>query len=827
MIAPRWKKVLRDLWSNKTRTLLVVLSIAVGVFAVGTVTHTFAIVSQEMAVTYPQANPAAIRVYTEPFDDDLVYAVRRIPGVEYVEPRTRTMMQVRVGDEWKSLYVFAIHDFDNIRVNKVRPQGAYAPAPNFHAERGVWPPPDRAIALERSSLLLPGLVPPNLQVGDRLYVRWSDNSPVRELQVAGLAHESTFVPAPFMNSAYGYVNFATLEWLTGMRKPDAMYITVTENKLDKVHITRLADQIRNKLETAGRVVSVQVPEPGKHPLQDSLAGMLLLLNLLGLMALFLSGFLVVNTITAILAQQVRQIGIMKAIGARRRQIVAMYLGMVLLYGGLALLVAVPSASWLAGELSNYLAGFINVDFPDYTLPLNVLLLESALGLLVPLIAAIFPIWSGTRVTVREALCDYGITPRAMRTPNRLARLTNRISAVSQMLSVVSQRWLSRPLRLSLRNTFRRTSRLVLTLMTLILGGTIFIAVLSVHASMNQTLEDVFKSWQFDILIPFERAYRTDVIEEIARQVPGVVKVESWGYVSARRLRPDESESEALTLFAPPAQTAMVQPEIIAGRWLLPEDENALVVSTDTLRAEKDLQVGDEITLKIVGRKTTWRIVGVVRVVGFRGGIGVAYANYPYYARVIGQMGRASSVQIVTEKHDTASQLQLKKTLEERFNAAGLRASSAGITSGQIREGNQVFFNIITALLLVMALLMAVVGGLGLMGTMSLNVLERTREIGVMRAIGASNAAVRGIILTEGVTIGLLSAIIAVVCSFPLGQALSALVGEALFQLPLSYVVSGSGIIMWLIVVVVLSLVASFLPAYHAARLTVREVLAYE
>jgi putative ABC transport system permease protein len=329
------------------------------------------------------------------------------------------------------------------------------------------------------------------------------------------------------------------------------------------------------------------------------------------------------------------------------------------------------------------------------------------------------------------------------------------------------------------------------------------------------------------LIPFERAYRTDVIEEIARQVPGVVKVESWGYVSARRLRPDESESEALTLFAPPAQTAMVQPEIIAGRWLLPEDENALVVSTDTLRAEKDLQVGDEITLKIVGRKTTWRIVGVVRVVGFRGGIGVAYANYPYYARVIGQMGRASSVQIVTEKHDTASQLQLKKTLEERFNAAGLRASSAGITSGQIREGNQVFFNIITALLLVMALLMAVVGGLGLMGTMSLNVLERTREIGVMRAIGASNAAVRGIILTEGVTIGLLSAIIAVVCSFPLGQALSALIGEALFQLPLSYVVSGSGIIMWLIVVVVLSLVASFLPAYHAARLTVREVLAYE
>jgi putative ABC transport system permease protein len=834
MIAPRWKKVWRDLWGNKTRTLLVVLSIAVGVFAVGTVTHTFVIVSQEMAVTYPQANPAAITVYTEPFGDELVHAVRRIPGVEDVEPRVLGVVQMRVGDEWKSLYVFAIHDFDNIRINKVKPQGAYEPAPNFHAERGTWPPPERAIALERSSLLVPGLVPPNLKVGDKLQVRFSNNGPLREIQVAGLAHEPTFVPAPLINSAYGYVNMATLEWLTGMRQPDAMYITVAENKLDKTHITRVADQIRRKLEAGGRIVSVQVPEPGKHPLQDLLTGMLLLLNLLGLMALFLSGFLVVNTISAILAQQVRQIGIMKAIGARRRQIAAMYFGMVLLYGGLALLIAVPSASWLAGQLSNYLAGFINVDFPDYSLPPTVLLLEVALGLIVPLIAAIIPIWSGTRVTVRQAISDYGITLSRAPTPSRFARLVERIwqvvpslAMMRQRLEVTSQRWLSRPTRLSLRNTFRRKLRVVLTLMTLILGGTIFIAVLSVHASMNQTLEDVFKSWQFDILIPFERAYRTDVIEEIARQVPGVVKVESWGYVSARRLRPDESESESLTLFAPPAQTAMVQPEIIAGRWLLPDDENAIVVSLDTLRAEPDLKLGDEITLRIVGRKTTWRIVGIIRVVGFRGGAGVAYVHYPYYARVIGQMGRAGSVQVVTEKHDLLSQLQLKKMLEERYNAAGLRASSAGITSAQIRESNQVFFNIITALLLVMAFLMAIVGGLGLMGTMSLNVLERTREIGVLRAMGASNGAIRGIILTEGIIIGLLSALVAIVFSFPLGQALSMLVGETLFQLPLSYAVSGIGIIMWLMSVVILSLVASFLPAYRASRLTVREVLAYE
>jgi len=819
MIAPRWKKVLRDLWGNKTRTLLVALSIAIGVFAVGAVTHTFTIVSQELAITYPKANPASATIYTEAFDDDLVQMVRRMPGVGEVEARTMTIMQMQVGEEWKSLYLFAISDFNDIRINKVTPQGAYQAAPDFHAERGTWPPPEHTISLERSSLLIPGLVPANLKVDDKLQVRYSTNSPVRDLQVTGLAHESTFYPAPFLNSAYGYITFDTLEWLTGVRKPDTLYLTVADNKLDKAHITRVAEQVRNKIEASGRNVSIQVPEPAKHPLQDIFSALLLLLNLLGFASLFLSGFLVVNTVSALLAQQIRQIGIMKAIGARRRQIVALYLVTVLLYGVFALAIAIPSAAFVAGQLSLYLAGFVNVDFPDFSIPTGVLILEIAIGLLLPLIAALFPIWSGTRVTVREAISDYGIASGKLQTAK------SKIPKFA--IPNLQFAFLSRPTRLSLRNTFRRKSRLVLTLMTLILGGMIFIAVLSVHASMNQTLEDVFKSWQFDILLPFERAYRTDVIEEIAKQMPGVTKVESWGYNSARRLRPDDSESESLTLFAPPAQTAMVQPEIIEGRWLVPGDENALVVSTDTVRAEKDLKLGDELTLKISSRKTTWRIVGVIRVVGFRGGIGVAYANYPYYARVIGQVGRAGSVQLVTEKHDTASQLKLKKALEDRYLQAGLRASSGGITSGQIRDNNEMFFNIITALLMAMAFLMAIVGGLGLMGTMSLNVLERTREIGVMRAVGASNGAVRGIILTEGITIGLLSAVIAIVFSFPLGQALSALVGEAIFQLPLSYVLSVNGIIMWLVIVVVLSMISSFLPAYNASRLTVREILAYE
>ncbi|HSR34916.1 MAG TPA: FtsX-like permease family protein, partial [Anaerolineae bacterium] len=132
-----------------------------------------------------------------------------------------------------------------------------------------------------------------------------------------------------------------------------------------------------------------------------------------------------------------------------------------------------------------------------------------------------------------------------------------------------------------------------------------------------------------------------------------------------------------------------------------------------------------------------------------------------------------------------------------------------------------------AFLLVMAVLLAVVGGIGLMGSMSLNVLERTREIGVMRAIGASDGSVLTIVIVEGVLIGLLSWLLGAVVSGPLSRLLCDAVGVSIFQTPLSYKFSLEGVGLWLVVVIVLAAVASVWPARNASRVTVREVLAYE
>ena len=111
--------------------------------------------------------------------------------------------------------------------------------------------------------------------------------------------------------------------------------------------------------------------------------------------------------------------------------------------------------------------------------------------------------------------------------------------------------------------------------------------------------------------------------------------------------------------------------------------------------------------------------------------------------------------------------------------------------------------------------------------MSMNVLERTREIGVLRAVGASNAAVLGMVVLEGMTIGLLSWLLALALFFPLTSALETGVGLAMFQNAFPYVVSWQGSVIWLAGALALSALASALPAQRAVRWTVRDVLAYE
>jgi putative ABC transport system permease protein len=313
---------------------------------------------------------------------------------------------------------------------------------------------------------------------------------------------------------------------------------------------------------------------------------------------------------------------------------------------------------------------------------------------------------------------------------------------------------------------------------------------------------------------------------IAEATSGVGRAEAWGFAIGRYVRPDGSESDDLYLLAPLAGTDLLNPPIIAGRGLSASPGDSVLVSPGLLANEPSLQLGGPMTVKIDGRERRYQATGVMQMMGNSTVGYFTVMDYAAYARHVREHKRANAVVFTLDARDLATQRRAASTVEKAFDRVGIRVLSNFLIAEE-RQEIDAAFAIIVALLLVMTVVLAAVGGLGLLGTMSLNVIERTREIGVMRAFGASSPAVFRLVIVEGLLIGLLSWGLAIGFSWPISVGLARSVGLSFMDYPVPASFSPGGVLAWLALVVVISVVASLFPALRAVRLTVTEVLAYE
>ncbi|KAA3657214.1 MAG: ABC transporter permease [Chloroflexi bacterium] len=800
ILALRWRKAWRDLWMHKSRTLLVVLSIAIGIFAFGLIAGAQYTLITEFPISHQKINPASGIIHAALFDEAMVDAVRRMPEVAVAEGRFNTTVRYLDGDgEWHDLELFALEDYAVSEVNLIRPFS------------GTYPPPENQFLIERNSINLTGH-----SVGDAILIETSTGLQ-RTVPIAGLTHDLNQAPAQVTGIPYAYVTRDTLEWFGMSRNFNELHFIVAEQPNNKAHIQQVAQEITEKVERNGRFVFwTEVPDPGEHFVQDFLPAILIILSILGGLALILSGFLVINVIMAILAQQRRQVGIMKTIGARTHQITTLYLRMIFIFGLAGLVLAIPLGAVAASEFSQFIATQLNFDIERFQLAPAVLILEIVVGLATPVLVSLIPIVSSTRVTVREAIQDFGLKG-SRDDPSKMAQL---------VLAIQDRMRLPRPLRLSLRNTFRRKGRLVRTLITLMLGGAIFMSVLTLRHSLFNTLETTLASQGYDVLLQLDRPYREPQMSESLAGVDGIVAIEYWIAQPSIPLRDDETEGDSTVMYGLPADTELFVPDMVNGRWLTPEDTNAIVLPVSMTESEPDAALGSTITMRVGREESDWQIVGFYQY--FQPPIAppIVYANHPYVAKTLGHYDQSNSVRIITDQHDAETHLQIASAADAALKRVDIEITSAR-TATEDRELFSERFYILTSILLLLSFLLALVGSLGLMGTMSINVLERRREIGVMRAIGASNWSVLQIFVVEGVIIGLISWVGAIILSQPMSRIMSKNVGMAFVKQPLNYQYNVQGIFLWLAMVVVISALASLLPAYRAASLSVRETISYE
>jgi putative ABC transport system permease protein len=799
IIAPRWRKVLRDIWVNRVRTVLIVLTVAAGVFAIGTIGASALTLQRQVPADYRAISPAHLIFTTSPFDADLAESIATMPGVAEAEARRNLpvrLLRDEASDTWRDLLLFGIADFDDQRVDKILPVS------------GEWPPPKGTLLMERGSLAYL-----SLEEGQEITIKTAQGKQ-RTLMISGAAHDLYHVPAFLEGTVYGYITDDTLSWLGQDVKYNELYVRLSDDVADPAYVRRMKEKITDRLEGEGVLIYMtEQPHPDGYPLDYIVNTVVLLLILLGALILLLGVCLVISTMSALAAQQARQIAVIKAIGGVTPQVLGIYLGMVLILGALSAAIAIPLSSIGARAMVMFVNGMLNFSASFDRFPPEIIALQFCLAIAAPVVAALAPVWQNAQRPPALALSEYGRT-----------RVWSGIHGVDRVTKVF--RGLTGPERLALRNPFRNRSRLIFTLIMLSLAGGSFIMVVNLQTSLKETVGTMLDFWQYDFWVALGQPYRADRLAREALLVPGVSEVEAWGFEMTRRVRPDGTESNPVFLFAAPPESEMVEPHIVEGRWLDPGDVDALVVGMGLLDAEPDLEIGRDIVLKVGGEERTFRIVGVIEMIGNQTVGYITYTTLDTFNRLAHRKDRANMLVVRTTALTAAQRQTIGSAVEDAYEDAGIQVVSVLQMDDERLEIDSAF-GVLISLLMIMVFLLSLVGGLGLMGAMGLNVWERSREIGVMRALGGSNRSIFRIVVLEGVAIGVMSWAFSLLLAIPLTWLFCNVIGYSFLSMPLEHRCSTAGALLWLGLVVALSTVFSLLPAANATRLTVREVLSYE
>ncbi|HLP16034.1 MAG TPA: FtsX-like permease family protein, partial [Bacteroidota bacterium] len=424
-----------------------------------------------------------------------------------------------------------------------------------------------------------------------------------------------------------------------------------------------------------------------------------------------------------------------------------------------------------------------------------------------------------RISVRKAMDNFGVSA-----PNG--------AKDSLAVKLTRSRIFGETFALSVRNVFRRRSRLLLSLGLLSAGGAMFLTALNVSSAWDANLEKIRQQRFYDLDIRLHQSADRNAVLERVRSVSGINTLEAWRYSSTSfvtdrpydivQTYPDKGHGSFL-IIGLPVPTQMINLPIQQGTWLRDPGAKDVVLNHMAIALSPSLRVGDSISLSIDQTPTRWRIVGIAEDLYSPA---TAYVGLPAFAASCNDQDGVNMLRMTMTDKNPDAVAQKSRMIEDALNSRNfsiLQSIPASLFRNAIGEHMGVLVNSLIA----MAILMAIVGMLGLTSTMSMNIMERTRELGVMRALGATPRVIRRLVLTEGLVIGVMSLGFALPLSFVMSSSLGQWLGTMAFRSPLSLTVSIFALVMWTTLIVVGSIVSTLYPARRATRITTREALAYE
>jgi putative ABC transport system permease protein len=809
-------KLGRDLRASWSRFALMVVAIASSLTVFGGVFFAWDASRRETSGAYMSTQPASATILLErPISVEEMAAIaaqaRRRPQVIEAIGRSQFDSDLQVNGQPRDipLQVFVATPDDPMRMARFDTQ-----------QPGSWPPSPKEIFLGRDALSLLGVA-----VGDTITIKTPSGQPL-QLRVTDTVYDPSLSPSPQEQRGRGYLSTASLPGPSGQAGLDQLKLQVAEPgqatpSRDRDTVVAVAGQVGTWLQRDHglAVREIQVPPPYAHPHQWQADALLLSLLAGGAAAVLLSAILVATMLNNLFTQQIPQIGIMKAIGARSGRIGRHYLAMTLLVAAVATLLALGPAILIGRAGASAILGMLGIEATSLQAPWWAYAVVLAAGLLLPPLLALLPLVKTSRTTVRTAIDHHG----GGATPSAATGMLARLGRLPR---------LDRGLLLALRNTIRRPARFWLSVGLLASAGVVFVAGMSLSTGVEAITEEQTQQRTWDVDVQLARPAATEQVTARAARVPGVSRVEGLrvaptgvagpGQIPVTRTYPDQGHGRVQVIAIPTGTTTLPAPKLLEGRWLEPGETGAVVLNQITRNnTVPGTGAGDRVQLLVGGRPTSWRVVGVVEE---RMGGGV-YATAEGFAAAVGQPQRVNQLRIATTRSDEPARQAVAEAVNKALTGAGIRVQSAASVSRSeaISEGHM---GPIILIVLAIAVAMGVVGGIGLASTMSANILDRTREFGVMHAIGARPKAVRRIVVAEGIFLAVTSCLVAIIPALGLTAVLGAGLGNLFFSAPLPFRVSLLAVGIWTALAVLGGALATDAAATRASRITVREALTY-
>ena len=780
-------KAITDVTRRKGRTLLVILGIMIGILGITAVNIANDVVGGAFIFSHDHTTVPDM-IFTGPtFNTSTSEAVARVANVDKVQLRTeflsRWYMSGGSGDV--SLQINGYDNFSNVQLG------------TFQLTSGRLPGPGEIVLDSSDQVFGP------VDIGSSITVQTPDGN--KTLHVVGVARTAGAALARSPAQTTGYMRADALQQLAHLQGPNSLLVKISDTHQE----TKTLQAIETVLTNMQIKFNATAFDLSSGPLLVN--GMITVNRLLALIALLLTSLLICNTINIVITEQVKIIGTMKAIGGTRRRIMGNYLISIAIYSVVGTLAGLVLGIIVGYQLAALFAQLVNIDLGPFQLSFWVVATSIAAGIIVPLIAALFPLWAGTRITVREAMATYGVSAGTGRSTNALgSRLT----------------WVPQTVWLGTRGIFRRPMRVFLTVLALTIAAAVFMTVQTTANSIGYTLNQEVNSYTSDVSVQLGTLKeQPNIYQNLRSTVLGLPNV---AYMEGRDTQSVLTDNGTMNLTGLEANSRFYQYHLVAGRWLKNAEMNSVVIS-DLAAQKLNLHVGDTLTLHENGLQASWKVVGIVHDLSADIGgnsVGNAFTtiqnmNLNFTHQPVDAM---SIIMVRAQDQSQTAVDQLARRLDFTLHDMGVEQPTVLTRSQQIAVTQDATL-IVSALFYTLAVIVALVGLLGLFNTLSTSVIERRLEIGILRSIGAVGRRVSVVFWIEGLALALMAWVIGTILGLPGAFGLVHLLSVML--IPFDFSFNPMLIVVSLLFVIAVTFVAVVGPALSASRVRIREILRYE